>query len=115
MLVMQAAVAKPLAAILADQPAALKCRPAILVAKAQAAVLKSLLATLAELQHAIAAVDSRSAMVACSASCSSTSRAAMKSLATLAQPLVARPVVDRLLLLPRLPLLQLQLLIPMPT
>jgi hypothetical protein len=65
MLVMQAAVAKPLAVILADQPAALKCLLAILVAKAQAAVLKSLLAILAELQLAIAVGEITSAMAAC--------------------------------------------------
>lgn len=107
MLAMQAAVAKLLAAIHADQPAALKSLLVIHVALLQPAVLKSLLAIHVQLLHVTAAV-SVVIMVACSLSSSSTrSLAAMKLLAMLAQPPAARPA-DRLqlqlLLLLQLPL-----------
>lgn len=93
-----AAVAKPLAQILADQAVVQKSLVAVLVAMAQAAVQKSLLAIHVQLLPAIADAALANAMAVCSASCSSTGRLAMQSLAMRAQPLVARPVAKHLLL-----------------
>ncbi|MCU0707455.1 MAG: hypothetical protein MUF23_04100 [Pirellula sp.] len=114
MLAMLAAVARPHAAILADQAAALKWLPAIHAVQHQAAALKSLLAILVQLLLAIADAALESVMAVCSASCSVTRAAAMSSLAMLAQPPVARPAMEALLLQQLQLQHLLQLLIRMP-
>jgi hypothetical protein len=102
--VMQAAVAKPLAA----RPAALKSLRAVPATELRLAELKSLLAILAE--HPLATADAalESVMADCWASCSATRRVAMKSLAMLAHPQAARPATEHQLRLlqPLLLLLQ---------
>jgi hypothetical protein len=62
---MQAAVAKPLAAIHVDQPVALKSLHVIHAEMAQAAALKSLLAIHVQLQHATADAVLANAMAVC--------------------------------------------------